>query len=505
MAASSGSLARDLAHHPLVHREHLCAEVLRLLAFAELVFERLHRHHAFHFGEQIDPDGHCLRSLSAFQLFHGELDLVRPILRAADDDLRVLRIGEAMAADLVDLHVHLTPRREHIHLRDVFRGIDRNGRRGQLAGRTRLRRLLQVVQLSLRQLPPHFGQSNQIHEIRPVIEPGVALADERKHQQIVRGSAVHLEVDLAEIGSLRRRPALRGFQKLQPLQGGRSTGDVEDGRREGPLFRINEVSHLDPAVAGGGPLPSGKVPADDGLPPGVVGGFKGGTEFLLGRRNQGQGEENRKKCTDHAAKDWTRPTIPQQTNRAGPHLCGRAAFFHGMSSILQKVAPIGEAREREMLKDSASYAYHSTPQGEILAHVFQPEGISATPRPAVVFFHGGFWDAAMPTQFVPHCLHFASRGAVAVAAETRTASRHGTGPVEAIEDARELIRWIRLNAETLNIDPARITVSGAAGGAYLALLTAMPKEKDLPAVDGVDCRPQALVLFSATVNTGPKT
>jgi acetyl esterase len=186
-------------------------------------------------------------------------------------------------------------------------------------------------------------------------------------------------------------------------------------------------------------------------------------------------------------------------------LVWESRVFIGMSSILQKVAPIGEAREREMLKDSASYAYHSTPQGEILAHVFQPEGASSTPRPAVVFFHGGFWDTAMPTQFVPHCLHFASRGAVAVAAETRTTSRHGTGPVEAVEDARELIRWIRLNAETLNIDPARITIGGAAGGAYLALLTTLPKEKDFPVVDGVDFRPQALVLFSATVNTGPKS
>jgi len=176
-----------------------------------------------------------------------------------------------------------------------------------------------------------------------------------------------------------------------------------------------------------------------------------------------------------------------------------------MSSILQKVAPIGEAREREMLKDSASYVYHSTPQGDVLAHVFQPENAAGTPRPVVVFFHGGFWDTPMPTQFVPHCLHFASRGAVAVAAETRTSSRHGTGPVEAIEDARELVRWLRSNADTLNIDPDRLTVGGAAGGAYLALLTVMPKEKDLLPVDGVDCRPQALVLFSALVNTTPKT
>lgn len=176
-----------------------------------------------------------------------------------------------------------------------------------------------------------------------------------------------------------------------------------------------------------------------------------------------------------------------------------------MSSILQKVAPIGEARDREILKDAASYAYHSTPQGDVLAHVFQPEGLRDELRPAVIFFHGGFWDIPMPTQFVPHCLHFASRGAVAIAAETRNSSRHNTGPIEAIEDARKLIRWVRENADLLHIDPARITVGGAAGGAFLALLTALPKEKDLPPQDGVDCRPQALVLFSATVNTGSKT
>src|SRR6218665_352449 len=156
-------------------------------------------------------------------------------------------------------------------------------------------------------------------------------------------------------------------------------------------------------------------------------------------------------------------------------LVSESRVFHGMSSILQKVAPIGEAREREMLKDSASYVYHPSPQGDVLAHVFQPEGQSLAPRPCVVFFHGGFWDTAMPTQMEPHCLHCASRGAVAGAEETRVASRHGTGPMEAIEDARELIRWLPLNADTLNIDPQRITIGGAAGGAYLALLAAMPK------------------------------
>ena len=171
-----------------------------------------------------------------------------------------------------------------------------------------------------------------------------------------------------------------------------------------------------------------------------------------------------------------------------------------MSSILQRVAPIGEARDREILKDAATYVYQERPQGAVQAHVFFPENPSSAPRPVVVFFHGGFWDSPTPTQFVPHCLHFASRGAVAVAAETRTGARHGTGPLEAIEDARDLIRWLRHNADTFNLDPDRVVIGGAGGGALLALLTAMPKPKRLPPVDGLDCRPQALILFSALVN-----
>lgn len=173
-----------------------------------------------------------------------------------------------------------------------------------------------------------------------------------------------------------------------------------------------------------------------------------------------------------------------------------------MSSILQKVAPIGEAREREMLKDASSYIYERTSEGDLLAHVFLPPQPPSGPRPVVVFFHGGFWETSMPTQFVPHCLHFAGLGAVAVSAETRVTSKHGTGPLEAVADARALICWLRENASTLDLDPTRITVGGAAGGAYLALLTAMPKE--LPEVNGIDCRPQALILFSALVNTTPK-
>jgi acetyl esterase len=175
-----------------------------------------------------------------------------------------------------------------------------------------------------------------------------------------------------------------------------------------------------------------------------------------------------------------------------------------MSSILQKVAPIGEARDREILKDASTYVYEQRPQGDVLAHIFLPEKSSDTPRPVVVFFHGGFWDTPTPTQFVPHCLHFATRGAVSVAAETRTLAKHGTGPLEAIQDARDLIRWLRSNADMFNLDPNKITIGGAGGGAYLALLATMPTAKELPPVGGLECTPQALILFSALVNTAAK-
>lgn len=178
-----------------------------------------------------------------------------------------------------------------------------------------------------------------------------------------------------------------------------------------------------------------------------------------------------------------------------------------MSRLLQKIAPIGEARDREILKDAETYIYAEREEGPVVAHVFNPPNHTTdAPAPLVVFFHGGFWDTPMPTQFVPHCLHFASRGAVAVAAETRLWSKHRSSPLDAVEDARELIRCLRRNAAALGADPDRVIVGGAGGGAYLALLTAMPKPKLMPpAEDGIDCRPQALVLFSSLLDTTRKS
>ncbi len=170
-----------------------------------------------------------------------------------------------------------------------------------------------------------------------------------------------------------------------------------------------------------------------------------------------------------------------------------------MNELFPKATLLGAAKDREMLKDATTRVYAQRPEGDLEAHLFFPEKPSSGLRAVVIFFHGGFWESSMPGQFVPHGLHFASRGAVAICAETRVSSKHGTGAMEAIDDARELILWVRQHAEELQIDPQRVIVGGSAGGASLALMTAMPKEKFLPTAGGFDCCPQALLLFSALV------
>lgn len=169
-----------------------------------------------------------------------------------------------------------------------------------------------------------------------------------------------------------------------------------------------------------------------------------------------------------------------------------------MSQILQKAPPIGESRDKELLKSASSYTYVTRDGADLLAHAFFPAEAGGTDRPAVALFHGGFWDTPMVTQFVPHCHHFASRGAVAVTFEYRTGSKNGTGPLEAIEDAKAALLWLQENAELLGIDPKRIVVGGAAGGAFLALHLAMQKASKDP---DANPRPMAAILFSSLVNT----
>ena len=154
-----------------------------------------------------------------------------------------------------------------------------------------------------------------------------------------------------------------------------------------------------------------------------------------------------------------------------------------------------------MLKSAIEFAYQETPEGPLSAHFFLPEGYQeGDDRAVVVFFHGGFWDASMVTQFVPQCLHFASRGAIAAVVETRVQATHGTGPLEAIEDVNTFLDWLQEKASEVRMKLDRLVLGGTAGGALLALERALRKPGKTGHPEGAP-HPKALLLFSAVVDT----
>jgi len=155
---------------------------------------------------------------------------------------------------------------------------------------------------------------------------------------------------------------------------------------------------------------------------------------------------------------------------------------------------------RELLDRATPLVYKQVGDQELKVHVFQPEDSSEGLRPAMLFFFGSFWDQGSISQFAPQCAYYASRGVVAGAVEYRVGSTHGTGPVDAVADARAAFQWMRTNAEKLRIDPNRIVGGGASGGAYLLFASTMiddgsPDDQE-PAEPTVSSHPDAIVAFS---------
>ncbi len=166
-------------------------------------------------------------------------------------------------------------------------------------------------------------------------------------------------------------------------------------------------------------------------------------------------------------------------------------------------------RNRALLAQAAGYVYKEAGGHDLAAWTFVPEGHQPTDRrPAILFFFSSSWDSGLVSQFAPHCLHFAQRGAVAMAVEYRVSSQHGTGPLEAMADARSAVRWVRENAEELGIDPQKIVGAGGSAGAHIILSAAMIANPmfDDPADDkATSCVPDALVLFDPVVDVSSKT
>ncbi len=142
--------------------------------------------------------------------------------------------------------------------------------------------------------------------------------------------------------------------------------------------------------------------------------------------------------------------------------------------------------------------YKTTPQGDLKINLYFPaDWKPGDHRPAIVFFFGGGFVNGNPTQFTSKSEYLASRGMVAASAEYRIKNKHHTDATRSIEDAKSAVRWMRVNARRLGIDPGRVAAGGGSAGATCAAFTAYNTTYEPEGEDtSVSSRPDALVLFN---------
>lgn len=105
-------------------------------------------------------------------------------------------------------------------------------------------------------------------------------------------------------------------------------------------------------------------------------------------------------------------------------------------------------------------------------------------RPAVVIIHGGGWSGGDKgaAREINIGTNLALNGYVGlsinyVLASTNKAVSKATWP-QNLYDCKTAVRWLRKNAERLQVDPERIGVIGGSAGGHLAALLAVTGEKD---------------------------
>jgi acetyl esterase/lipase len=104
-----------------------------------------------------------------------------------------------------------------------------------------------------------------------------------------------------------------------------------------------------------------------------------------------------------------------------------------------------------------------------------PKGVE-TPRPALVFIHGGGWAAGNKRMFRPLIKQAAERGFVAASVGYRLAPKHRF-PAQ-VEDCKCAVRWLRAHADEFNVNPDQIGASGASAGAHLAMMLGTMDSQD---------------------------
>lgn len=125
-----------------------------------------------------------------------------------------------------------------------------------------------------------------------------------------------------------------------------------------------------------------------------------------------------------------------------------------------------------------AYTPGSAPDG-VQVRIYTPTAAATGPRPAIVYYHGGGWVIGSLMVYEPSAKALAANtGAIVISVDYRLASETMNKFPAAHEDAYAAYKWVRDNAATLNINPAKIAVAGeSAGGNMAAAVCILARER----------------------------
>jgi acetyl esterase len=146
--------------------------------------------------------------------------------------------------------------------------------------------------------------------------------------------------------------------------------------------------------------------------------------------------------------------------------------------------------------------YKKTPQEDMYLYLLRPDRKRKKALPAIVYFTGGGWVNGNVEGQIPNAAWFRDHGIIGIDADYRVKSRHGTTPVECIQDAKSAIRYVREHAGELGIDPDRIIAAGGSAGGHLAACTFINGGDAQGENLEISSKPNALVLHNPVLGEG---
>ncbi|PCJ57800.1 MAG: hypothetical protein COA79_15055 [Planctomycetota bacterium] len=138
-------------------------------------------------------------------------------------------------------------------------------------------------------------------------------------------------------------------------------------------------------------------------------------------------------------------------------------------------------------------------------HIYEPKNNTSEKTACIIFFFCGGWNGFEINKLSPQSSYLSSRGIKCINAEVRVNPIHNTTPIECIKDAKSAVRWVRANADKLNIDTGKIITAGGSAAGHVSICTSLIDQYDNETDDtSISCKPNAMVLFNPVLNTTTK-